>query len=135
MPTTLKSLPALPVCLPNLFCFFSEAETFQRTSVPSAEIGRALLFLIEHRWKDILSYLQESSTNGCAWVSCCAYNAHGGKDNICLGYKGAPMTNQSATDQLAHPGWEAQKPEVFHSIIVCMGANQMVVNQGVNEEK
>lgn len=32
------------------------------------------------------------------------------------------MTNQSATDQLAHPGWEAQKPDVFHSIIVCMGA-------------
>lgn len=31
------------------------------------------------------------------------------KDNISLGYMGAPMTNQSPTDQLAHTGWEAQK--------------------------
>lgn len=106
---------------------FSTTEIFQRTSLPSAQICPAL---IKHRWNNILSYLQESSTNGCAWVSCCAYNAHIGKSNICLGYKGAPMTNQSATDQLAQPGWEAQKtwcvPHAWELI-------RWLHDQGVNE--
>lgn len=50
-----------------------------------------------------------------------------------FGLRGGTDDKSVSNRSAGSPGWGARKPDVFHSISVCMGANQMAANQGVNE--